>query len=146
MNKIGEDLLLRSKAISTFFADAKYRELNVQNLCVGLAAVFLLYGVLLVVYRLYLSPIAAFPGPKLAAATEWYEFYYHLVKDGQFGRAVERMHEKYGETDLQMSKTCWNVIAKPQARSDRADKSMGAVHSRFKLLQSTLCRRFHAPD
>jgi hypothetical protein len=58
---------------------------------------WIIYVVLLVMYRLYLSPIAKFPGPKLAAATEWYEFYYQLVKDGQWGNAVAKMHEKYGK-------------------------------------------------
>ncbi|KAK2754360.1 hypothetical protein FQN54_007004 [Arachnomyces sp. PD_36] len=96
MNKMGDALLLRFKGINPLFSNARYRDLNVQNLCSGLAAAFLLYIILLVIYRLYLSPIAAFPGPKLAAATEWYELYYHLIKDGQFGRKVERMHEKYG--------------------------------------------------
>ncbi len=73
------------------------QNLGARHLCAILLSMLLIYGVLLVVYRLYLSPIAAIPGPKLAALTEWYEFYYHLIKNGQFGRAVERMHDKYGE-------------------------------------------------
>lgn len=50
----------------------------------------------LVIYRLLLSPIARFPGPKLAAATGWYETYYDVVKKGKFLFEIERMHQKYG--------------------------------------------------
>jgi hypothetical protein len=56
-------------------------------------AVWTIYGV---IYRLYLSPIAKFPGPKLAALTLWYEFYYNIVLNGQYVFEIKKMHEKYG--------------------------------------------------
>ncbi|KAL9614969.1 MAG: hypothetical protein Q9167_000611 [Letrouitia subvulpina] len=62
----------------------------------GLATItgcYLLYGVL---YRLYLSPIAAIPGPKLAALTFWYEFFYDVVLYGRYGWKISELHEQYG--------------------------------------------------
>jgi hypothetical protein len=49
-----------------------------------------------IVYRLFLHPLARFPGPKLAAVMHLYEFYFNLVQDGMFIWEVQRMHEIYG--------------------------------------------------
>jgi len=48
------------------------------------------------VYRLYWSPLAAFPGPKLAALTTWYDFYYEIIKDGQFTFHIKDLHKEFG--------------------------------------------------
>ena len=57
----------------------------------------LLWNVVLVVYRLYFSPLAKFPGSKLAAATGWVETYHDAFRGGQFIFKVEEWHAKYGE-------------------------------------------------
>lgn len=63
----------------------------------------LLVGVLLAgyilsgaIHRLYLSPVASFPGPKLAALTFWYEFYYDVVQEGRYTWKIVQLHEEYG--------------------------------------------------
>jgi hypothetical protein len=60
------------------------------------AGALLLYFVSLAIYRLYLCPIAKFPGPKLAALTLWYEFYHDVVRGGQYGRKIAELHDEYG--------------------------------------------------
>ena len=55
------------------------------------------YTACLVFYRLVLSPVAGFPGPKIAAATGWYEFYYDFFQKGMFLYEIEKMHDTYGE-------------------------------------------------
>lgn len=53
----------------------------------------------LAVHRLYLSPLAKFPGPKLAALTAAYEGYFDCLKGGggRYYVEINRMHDKYGE-------------------------------------------------
>ncbi|KAL4941779.1 hypothetical protein BDV06DRAFT_235807 [Aspergillus oleicola] len=50
----------------------------------------------LAIYRLYLSPISHFPGPKLAALTWWYQFYYDVVLRGQYMFKMQSLHREYG--------------------------------------------------
>ena len=69
--------------------------LSSAYLALGVGA-FAVYLVSLAVYRLYLSPIAKFPGPKLAALSNWYEFYYDVVRQGEFTWHIQKLHKKYG--------------------------------------------------
>ena len=63
----------------------------------GLLLVSTVYPVLLCAYRLFLHPLASFPGPPLAAMTHWYEFYYdYFFPGGQYIFVIREMHVKYG--------------------------------------------------
>ena len=57
---------------------------------------FFAYNIGIALYRLFYGPIAAFPGPKIAALTFWYEFYHDVIRKGQYTRVIHQMHEKYG--------------------------------------------------
>lgn len=63
----------------------------------GIAASAVVYAFSLAVYRLFFSPIAGFPGPKLAALTKLYEFYYDYFGNGTYIFQIEKMHKKYGQ-------------------------------------------------
>jgi low temperature requirement protein LtrA len=67
-----------------------------NSLITGLV-VLLAWLIILSLYRLYFGPIAQFPGPKLAALTQWYEIYYDIYLNGQFTLHVKDLHEKYGK-------------------------------------------------
>ena len=75
----------------------------------------IVYGILLVVYRLYFHPLARFPGPRIATATKWYEFYIDIVKGqgGQFKWEIDRMHREYGKS-MSRSPTGISLIDLPQ--------------------------------
>ncbi|KAL2828557.1 cytochrome P450 [Aspergillus pseudoustus] len=58
----------------------------------------LTYGAYLVIYRLYFHPLRHFPGPKLAAATFWYEIYHDWFRGPYPGSSwnIDSLHRRYG--------------------------------------------------
>lgn len=62
----------------------------------AVSAVAVLYLAGLATYRLFFHPLSKYPGPKIAAITVWYEFYYDAIQRGKYTFEIQRMHEKYG--------------------------------------------------
>jgi len=50
----------------------------------------------LAIWRLYLHLLAKYPGPALAALTDWYNVYYCLT--GNLHILFYKLHEKYGKS------------------------------------------------
>ena len=67
-----------------------------SHFLVLLTGALMTYGLYGLVYRLYFSPLAKFPGPRIAAATLWYEFYYDVVKGGRYTWKIGELHDHYG--------------------------------------------------
>lgn len=57
------------------------------------------YVSILCIYRLFVSPLSRVPGPKLAAATGWYEAYFELCHSfgGQYLFHIQELHNRYGK-------------------------------------------------
>lgn len=78
---------------------------TLASLRLGILAIFWLptlgvglYLLSLATYRLLLSPLAKFPGPRLAALTRKYESYYEAVQNYEYVWKIKKLHQKYGET------------------------------------------------
>jgi hypothetical protein len=69
---------------------------DLQSIVIVTTLLLALYSCYLTVERLHFSPISGFPGPRLAAATFWYEFYYDFWRHGKYIFEIEKMHKKYG--------------------------------------------------
>lgn len=70
--------------------------LSLKDSLVLLVCIVVVYNVALVIYRLLFSPLAQFPGPKLAAASLWYQYYYDVVQRGRYTWKIAELHAQYG--------------------------------------------------
>ena len=62
------------------------------------AVLSLLLTIVGAIRRLYLHPLTHIPGPKLAALTWWYEFYYDVIQQGRYVFKIQELHKKYGKS------------------------------------------------
>ncbi|KAF9003841.1 cytochrome P450 [Hymenopellis radicata] len=74
------------------FSDS-FKQLSYLQI-VGLLVFFRLFCVLF--YRLYLHPLKAFPGPRLAAITGFYQGYFDSWKDGMLVAHLAELHKLHG--------------------------------------------------
>ena len=81
-----------------------------------LLSIWVIYSVGVALYRLYFSPLQKFPGPRLAALTYLYEFYYDIYKNGQFHFHLRDLHDRYGRI--------WNV---PKFVDEIIDTVLGPI-------------------
>jgi hypothetical protein len=50
-----------------------------------------------VIARLYFHPLKNIPGPRIAAVTSWYEFYYDVVGGETYIKKVSQLHQYYSK-------------------------------------------------
>src|SRR5262245_28412627 len=65
------------------------------NLAYSLCLVIIGLSIVTGIYRLYLHPLAAFHGPRLAAMTDYYAAYYDIA--GSQVEHLEELHRVYGK-------------------------------------------------
>ena len=93
------------------------------NILVSLITLQLAYTIYVLINRLFLSPLRNIPGPKLAALTSWYEFYFDAIQQGRFVWRIKDLHSKYGLSILPRLKACSLMAIFP--RPNRANNTLG---------------------
>lgn len=92
-------------------------------------AIAALYALLRVIYRLWLHPLAHFPGPKLAVSTFWYQFYYDAIRQGEYMFRIREMHTKYGKvaaipgSALSLTKQVLSYASRPMSSTSSKQAS-----------------------
>ncbi|KAI0016236.1 cytochrome P450 [Xylariomycetidae sp. FL0641] len=106
-------------------------------------------ALVVVTYRLFLHPLARFPGPRLAAATGLYEAYFQCLRDGggRYWTEIERMHSEYGPIvrinpwEVHIQDSDWNSVYK---YSSKASKPRRFYYRFFGKFPSTNVAESHA--
>lgn len=71
-----------------------------KHIVVSLITLQLAFTIYTLISRILLSPLRNIPGPKLAALTSWYEFYFDAIQQGRFVWKIKELHSKYGSAVL----------------------------------------------
>lgn len=71
------------------------KTMSLWDILQSLLIVLVIYNITVIIYRLHFSALAKFPGPKITAATPWYETVIDLWSH-DFPQVLKTMHEKHG--------------------------------------------------
>ena len=77
---------------------SRYQRFMMFSLITYLVSLPVILCVIQALYRLYLHPLAKFPGPKFAAITEFWELYQDFFRkeSGYLFLELDKLHGKYG--------------------------------------------------
>ncbi|EED13527.1 cytochrome P450, putative [Talaromyces stipitatus ATCC 10500] len=72
-------------------------ELDIASLCWLIPSGIAVYWVYIAVFNIFWHPLAAFPGPPIAAISTLYKAYIDLVSKSSFVHTLEKLHAQYGD-------------------------------------------------
>lgn len=108
----------------------------------GLAGLWLVFKVLEAIYNISpLHPLSSIPGPRLAAATYWPEFYHDVVKFGCYTKEISKMHRVYGEFITAYLIPARKLIKDLSTRTHRANQPQRSPLRRHPLRRRDICNR-----
>jgi hypothetical protein len=98
------------------------RWLSLQTSFLAGVSLYFLYSLIVYIYRVTLHPLAKFPGPMLAGASFWYEFYYDVwPRKYRYMWKIDELHKKYGEFESEVYTSTKTAINRPTATVYNAD-------------------------
>lgn len=70
--------------------------MELYKLAILLAPAYMIFWIIRSVYRLFLHPLSAFPGPRIAAATTLYKAYIDIDANLSLVHELQRLHNIHG--------------------------------------------------
>jgi hypothetical protein len=85
-----------------FFKLAVVRNMTIWEVFCATVAVYAISVVTEGIRRWWFHPLSKFPGPRFAALTLWWQFYYDIFLDGggKLLTQLERLHKRYGTSPV----------------------------------------------
>ncbi|KAF2272646.1 benzoate 4-monooxygenase cytochrome P450 [Westerdykella ornata] len=120
-----------------------------EGILLAIAAT-VVYNAILTIYRLYFHPLAKFPGPKLAAATQWYELLRPLQKraiylgdseDEQYGPIIRINPDEIHINDPDFYEEIYTSASKKRDRYSKWKLMAGSPLSTFSTIEHDLHRK-----
>lgn len=74
-----------------------FEDLTIVDLAWVSGLLSITYTLWLIAYRLWLSPVAHFPGAFWPKLTFLFEFYHEWIKPGKYYQTIHEMHKLYGK-------------------------------------------------
>ncbi|KAF7588056.1 hypothetical protein BBP40_006225 [Aspergillus hancockii] len=68
---------------------------SMGSILIAISVTIFLPLIISALYRLYIHPLRKIPGPRLAAVTKLYAFYYNYIQEGGYSKQFKGLHEKY---------------------------------------------------
>lgn len=97
------------------------------------AVVLLLWTAVEAIRRLYFHPIAHILGPRLAALTWWYEFYYDATQPGQYVFKIQELHKRYGTSESAPCSIQAPTLFRPHHRESLPTRSISTTSAFWTL-------------
>lgn len=84
-------------SVITDMLKAILNSLSVTKYAILASTLLILAGHL---YQYLNHPLRHYPGPRIAALSKWYKFYFDVLQDGGFLEHLEKLHIQYGMITL----------------------------------------------
>ena len=84
------------------FAMSSYSWASILQGLFTLLLASIVYHLLTGVYNLYLHPLSKYPGPKIAAFTEWWKTYVEVYRHESLVERLFELHSLHGESQYKI--------------------------------------------
>ncbi|MCJ1281497.1 hypothetical protein MMC26_000817 [Xylographa opegraphella] len=92
---LGENITVQ-ESVTRSIVENLLSKLSFVIFAACILGILVMNTIVTVIHRLYFHPLAKVPGPKIAAATRGYEFWYQGLQHTKFPAKIKELHKQYG--------------------------------------------------